>query len=287
MTFRLKDALKRLVGHYHLKEATWLLWNSTAIMANDFKMKLLANPRYADPKKLSHFEHQVFSQNGEDGIIAEIFRRIRLTNRVFCEIGAGDGLENNTCFLLFQGWTGSWIEGGLAEFGEIQRTFYEPISTGQLRVKQAIVTVENINEIVREMLIPDEFDLLSIDIDRNTSHVWRAIERIKPRVVVVEYNSTFPPEIDWEVPYVAGRAWNGSHYFGASLLATEQIGRIRGYVLVGCDLSGTNAFFVREDLAEGKFPGGPSNAVEHYEPPRHFLSRRQAHRRAFSDSREK
>ena len=53
----------------------------------------------------------------------------------------------------------------------------------------------------------------------------------------------------------------------ASLAAFERLGRERGYALVGCDFTGTNAFFVRADLAEGKFLA-PFDAATHYEPSR-------------------
>ena len=42
----------------------------------------------------------MFSQGDEDGIIHEIFNRIGTANRRFLEIGAGDGLENNTAVYL-------------------------------------------------------------------------------------------------------------------------------------------------------------------------------------------
>lgn len=101
---------------------------------------LRALPRYDDPKKLNRFEHQVFSQNGEDGIIAEIFRRIGTTSREFVEVGAGYGLENNTAFLLLQGWSGGWIEAEprLIEF--IKEQFCEPLRAKHLRLTQAFVT---------------------------------------------------------------------------------------------------------------------------------------------------
>ena len=38
-----------------------------------------------------------------------------------------------------------------------------------------------------------EIDLLSIDIDGNDYHVWKAIDVINPRVVVIEYNAKFTP----------------------------------------------------------------------------------------------
>src|SRR5580693_2797942 len=41
-----------------------------------FHAQLMKEPRYQEPKRLQRFERQVFSQNGEDGIIREIFNRI-------------------------------------------------------------------------------------------------------------------------------------------------------------------------------------------------------------------
>src|SRR5579872_2142150 len=67
---------------------------------------IVAGPRYRDPRHLSHFEGQVYSQHGEDGILSEIFRRIGDTNKRFVEIAAGDGEENNTRYRLDQGWSG-------------------------------------------------------------------------------------------------------------------------------------------------------------------------------------
>ena len=56
----------------------------------------------------------MFSQNGEDGLIAEIFKRIGTTNRYFVDFGSSDGFENNTVLLLRQGWGGLWIDADTA-----------------------------------------------------------------------------------------------------------------------------------------------------------------------------
>ena len=74
-----------------------------------YEDRLLDGPRYAEPGRLGRFGHQVFSQHGEDGILAEIFRRIGVTSRTVFESGVGNGLENNTAYLLTQGWTGAWV----------------------------------------------------------------------------------------------------------------------------------------------------------------------------------
>lgn len=229
---------------------------------------LAHDPRYADPMRLLRHEARSFSQNGEDGIIAEIFRRISPASRTFVEIGVGNGLENNTALLLAQGWSGWWVEGGRRNLEQIESNLRGPIRAGSLRIAPAMVTAENIVGVLSGLGVPAEFDLLSIDIDRNTYWVWAALKGLRPRVVVIEYNSIYPPTVDWKVEYRADLSWNGSTYFGASLKALELLGRELGYALVGCDLTGINAFFVRGDLCAGKF-AEPFTAENHYEPPRY------------------
>jgi hypothetical protein len=47
--------------------------------------------RLQDRRVVTTAHGQVYSQNNEDGIIAEIFRRIGTENRTFVEFGVGDG----------------------------------------------------------------------------------------------------------------------------------------------------------------------------------------------------
>lgn len=284
---RIYAALPVIRELQQIRSALWLsnahAAHQTLILRDTFVRQLLAtSPRYADRRKLNHFEFQVFSQNGEDGIIAEIFRRIGTRSRLFIEAAAGDGLENNTAYLLAQGWRGGWIEADAPLSGRIRRQFADVLRSGQLRFVSDFVTAENIESLFAQLDAPEEFDLMSLDIDRNTSHVWRALRRFRPRVVAIEYNATFPPETAWEVPYEPLRAWNRTSHFGASLKALEQLGSELGYALVGCDLSGTNAFFIRhgEDLA--RF-AEPFTAEHHYEPPRYWAALRGAQPRGFSD----
>jgi hypothetical protein len=249
---------------------------------NGFFQNLLNSSRYADRRKLNHYEHQVFSQNGEDGILAEIFRRIGAKDRFFVEFGVGNGLENNTTFLLTQNWRGAWIEGDPKSIEEIQSRFRKPLQNGQLKALNSFITAENIETLFGQLNIPLEFDLLSLDIDRNTYQVWKALSRFKPRVVAIEYNSSFPADVSWISEYDPQRLWNNSMYFGASLKALEQLGATLGYTLVGCDLTGVNAFFVRNTEPLNLF-AEPFTAENHYEPPRYWAGRREGHARCFDD----
>jgi hypothetical protein len=241
------------------------------ILVSDYLNKhLYGNEKYRDPKRLNRYEHQVYSQYGEDGIIGEIFRRIGTTNKFFVEFGVGDGLECNTTLLLNQSWKGCWIEASGEHCARIRSSLKAAIEAKALTVRQAFVTAEDIESQFAELLVPTDLDLLSIDIDRNDYWVWKAINAYKPRVVVIEYNSFFPGTMRWGVPYRKDGVWNRDTYFNSSLKSLELLGREKGYSLVGCSFAGVNAFFVRDDLVGDHFLA-PFTAENHYEPPRYFL----------------
>jgi hypothetical protein len=241
--------------------------------ASDFLFSIgLQAGRYAHPLSLARHHAQVYSQNGEDGLIAEIFRRVGTTTRTFIEIGTESGRQNNTRLLLEAGWTGVWIDGDLSQAREI---FADYVADGVLRLTQAWVTVDNVNALVDESQAPLDVDFLSLDIDQNTSHVWRALRR-RARVSCIEYNASIPPTLDLAAAYDANAAWDGTNWFGAGLKSLERIGCEKGQRLVGCDLNGVNAFFVDEKEAKGRFKE-PFTAEEHWEPPRYDLKVHAGH----------
>src|SRR5688500_2385950 len=123
---------------------------------------------------LTPFELRVFSQNGEDGVIAELLRRAPASHRWFVEFGASTGVENN-CALLADvfGWSGLFMEGGSWEFERLERKY-----RGNHRVvtRQALVTPENVESLLRNAGVPEDFDVLSVDIDGADYYVWQALE---------------------------------------------------------------------------------------------------------------
>lgn len=217
--------------------------------------------------ELSGFK--VYSQNDEDGIIEEIFNRVGTTNKKFVEFGVQNGLESNCHYLLHKGWSGLWLEGNKDYVNEINIRFLPVIQSGKLKCINAFITRDNINFLLAEGGMVGEIDLLSVDIDGNDYYVWEAINVIRPRVVVIEYNAKFPPNYDWKMAYCEKHTWDGSDWFGASLKAFELLGRKLGYQLVGTNLRGVNAFFVREEIA-GDFFITPATAENLYNPARYF-----------------
>jgi hypothetical protein len=241
-----------------------------ALEQASFRQRELERPRHADPRRLTRFGAKAYSQSDEDGILAEIFRRIGTEHCRFLEIGVHNGMECNSLWLLMQGWTGSWIEASATSCIQIGATHKHWLEPGALRLNNQRATAENVDNLVAEGGDAGQLDLLSIDIDFNDYWVWEALQCAAPRVVVIEYNASWPPPAAITIPYDAEAEWKGDNRFGASLAALAALGRRKGYDLVGCSLSGVNAFFVRRDLVADKFLN-PGSADEHYEPPRYFL----------------
>ena len=232
---------------------------------------ILQCDRFQNPKRLISFGYKIYSQDDDDGIIREIFNRIGTTNKVFVEFGVGDGLTNNTLALLFDGWKGVWIEASAKQVNRIKLGFKKTISTGQLSIVKAFISRNNINDLISSQVQQKEIDLLSVDIDGNDYHILEQISCVIPRVIVIEYNAKFPPPVLYCMGYKETHIWNGSDNFGASLKFLEIELEKKGYLLVGCNLTGVNAFFVRKDLVNDKFLS-PYTAENHYETAKYYLA---------------
>lgn len=206
-------------------------------------------------------ESKVFSQFREDGILQMIFDRVGVTNRRFVEFGIGNGKECNTANLsINHGWSGLLMDGNPAD-AQKAIAFYgsQPkLQPGQVTVRQAFITAENINDLLVAGGMSGPIDLLSLDIDGNDLWVWQAITAIDPRVVVIEYNAAFGDDKSISVTYGPAFERFAKHpsglYHGASLAAFASAGRKRGYRLIGCESSGVNAFLVKTaDADKGGF----------------------------------
>lgn len=155
------------------------------------------------------------SQSNEDEIIAGIFGRIGDGGKRFVEFGCGDGRQNNTIELLYQGWSGIWIEPHRRRCNSARQRFKQyPVE-----IIRKVIVPKNVNRFVT-----DPLDFLSIDIDGNDYAVWEAITA-KPRVVCIEYDAV-----------------NGTNFQTMNALAGT-----KGYKLVARSASNVNAFFQHDE----------------------------------------
>jgi hypothetical protein len=212
--------------------------------------------RSADAADPSTWEFAGFSQNGEDGIIDMLLSQLRSSNRYFVEIGASDGLENNTTWLaLARRYAGLWIEGDPAASRK-SRDLFQSLNYG-LAIENMFATRDTASAIVALAREKDP-DFFSIDIDGVDYHVAEAMfsAGFRPKVCAVEYNSAFGPDLSVTVPYVSefrvGKGRGTNIFYGCSLRAWQRLFARNGYAFVTVDMNGVNAFFARpEEMAAG------------------------------------
>jgi len=181
-----------------------------------------------DPRIIQRHAWSIYSQNGEDGVLAYLTSLFDF-DRTCVEIGGNlvDGNpECNTANLITNGWTGL-----IYDCSEIVHPWF----------KQKVVTIDNINDLVRKRQ-----GVLSIDVDGNDYWLWKACNAT-PEIVIVEHNSAISGKS--AMPYDPDFRWGGTDYFGASYDAMIDLGRNKGYTLVFVEAA-LNMFFLRNDLVD-------------------------------------
>jgi hypothetical protein len=182
---------------------------------------------------LKQFEKKIYSQNGEDGVIEKIFELIKTTDKFFVEFGVEKGEECNT----------RYIEEFMKFNGIRFDCDYENINKN---IHKEFINADNVIDIFSKHKIPYEFDLLSVDVDFNDFYILKQILNIyTPRVIIVEYNSNFKLE-DKIVKYKIDGKWDGTDYFGGSIVSMCKLGNKNGYDLVFADSNGVNLFFIKK-----------------------------------------
>ena len=192
--------------------------------------------------------YKVFSQNDEDGIIQSIFKDIGIENKLFIEIGIGDGIENNSHNLILQNWRGIWIDSNIKVINKLKKIIN---NDKKIVIKNSTITKENINQVVKgclSQLLNNEnvnvIDFFSIDIDSLDVFCIENLEVIKPRLICIEYNSKFPPPMEISINPNSDNVWNYDDYNGASLSCINNKLSKMGYKLISTNITGSNAFFV-------------------------------------------
>jgi hypothetical protein len=202
------------------------------------------------------------SQFEEDGIILYVLAAIGMSTKKVVEICCGDGYEcMATNLILSHGYEGFLFDGDDNNTAAATRFFKRKRDCllTPPKIRQAWVTKENINTLLREVGATGEVDLFSLDMDGNDYYIWQAISEIQPRLCVLETHNLVPADISVTIPYDPNfNCWSKDgpeQYFrSASLLAMKKLSESKGYRLIGAHKHGFNVFFLRNDLGQDIFP---------------------------------
>lgn len=180
----------------------------------------------------------VYSQHGEDGIIGKIPSIIPERDRWCVEFGAWDGIYLSNVRNLIENdqYSAVLIEAAKERAVQLKNNYAEKDRVITLNKEVGFSADDNLDSILEVLTVPYDFDFLSIDVDGNDYHIWKAVSKYHPKVVCIEFNPTIPTE----VRFIQKADKTVSQ--GASLLSLVELGRDKGYELVAVTVC--NAIFV-------------------------------------------
>ncbi len=192
---------------------------------------------------LYNYKKNIYSQNGEDGILLEILKRVKFLknkNKWCCEFGAWDGIKGSNTFNLVKNlkFNAVYIEGDKKKFKKLVKNSNKfskiiPINKYISHKKNSKFTLD---KVLKKTNIPKKFEILSIDIDSYDLSVWESLKNYKPEIVIIEINSGIKPGIFQK---------NSLKNKGNSFTSTLKVGLRKGYRLV-CHTG--NCIFVKKEL---------------------------------------
>lgn len=204
------------------------------------------------------WEFSAFSENGEDGITDYLLKKIISPNRYFVEIGSGNGLHNNTAYLAIAlKYSGLMIDGNSIHIRRAQ-LIYSHLNGAVTCLHTFINTRADIKNILSHCAF-NQPDFFSLDIDGIDYHVMKMLfeEKFFPKIICVEYNSSFGPEKSLTIPYAENFDRMKSHasglYYGISVSGWKNFLAKHNYQFVTVCRNGVNAFFIHRNAFDETF----------------------------------
>ena len=220
--------------------------NIFAIGSSHFSMM---RQYYSEIKNLSDADYKVFSQTGEDGIIDYLLYSLNIKVPKFVEIGVGDYRESNTRYIFQKNCSRGLIVDKNKNL-EKKVSKIVKLWKGDLTIIETAVTNENILHILNSNDFDNNLDVFSLDIDGIDYWILEVLPEKLSKIVVLEYNPTFGPNLEVTIPNLKYFDRKKYHYsclcWGASLKALIKLMNKRKYVFVGSNIACFNAFFVLE-----------------------------------------
>jgi hypothetical protein len=193
---------------------------------------------------LTKFEHSVFSQFGEDGVIKYLLNALSdlgvdLSYRC-CEFGAWDGkhLSNTMNLIMNEKFHGVLIEADPSKFLDLLKNTTE---LSVLALNEFVQPEGNtLQEIFKRNAIPYDLDILSIDIDGSDYQILESLDELRPKILVIEYNPSIPLDFLYVNPIGLSR--------GSSALSLANLAKEKGYVLV--HRTSVNLVFIKKEFLQ-------------------------------------
>lgn len=239
---------------------------SSEIITSDTPIRYI----YDLPQNTYHkYCKNIYSQNGEDGIIEQLVKELGIDQGTFCEFGASNGITSSNTYNLIKNYnfSGMAIELNHSSYQQCVSNYK---NFNQVRVFHGAVLYNDKSNDLNTWLIkgnlPKDFDILSIDIDSDDYYIWENLTEFQPKIVIIEANSYRDP-VHEELPGKPSQEYSidilqNQHKqriaMGASFISIVRLGLEKGYIPVS--FTG-NIIFIRKDLIHNlkQFPYKISN----------------------------
>jgi hypothetical protein len=210
-----------------------------------------------------------FSEFEEDGQLLYLLTLAGPKSRAVVEISSQDGrVCMATNLLVHHRWRGFLFDGDPVFVREGRRFFAaHPATRSAPPVMRAEwFTRDNVNHVLAVAGVPDEIDVLSLDIDGNDLYLWSEM-KVRPRILICEFNNAVPSDLALTIPYRPGFSFaalpaDQAMFRSASLAAYVAVSRRKGYRLVGMNALGFNAIFLRDDVLAAEMPEIPASVLD-------------------------
>jgi hypothetical protein len=156
------------------------------------------------------------------------------------EFGAWDRKHlSNTFALVEKGWSAVYIEADKNRFYDLLKTSqkHPNITAINKVVEYKSSSSDSLDRILKTTYLQQNFEVLSIDIDSYDLAVWESLQSFKPKIVIIEINSSYRPGLK--------RRHGENLAQGNSFTSTLEVALKKGYKLV-CHTG--NMIFVDTDL---------------------------------------
>ena len=204
--------------------------------------------------------HQVASQQADNSFAGEYLGLSNLATSLgiqrgyLVDIAASDGYSQSCTFGFMRdgGWRGLAVE---MDPGKFARLSYLYSNFLDCRLARSRVTPSNVGHLLKAFEVPEDFDLLNLDIDSYDLYVIDALlaSGFRPKIISMEINEKIPCGIFFTVDFSETHYWQEDHFFGCSIEAAAAVVKPHGYTLQAVEYN--NAFFVRNDCARSPYLG--------------------------------
>ena len=192
-----------------------------------------------------------FSHSAEQRILSHYIETILPpeTPEYVVDIGAGNGMRwSNSYALILKGWSGVGIESDEHKCAGLKRA-YRGFPNARAHCSKA--DPENIKRLLKSVAVPENFGVLSLDIDGNDYWVLRAIlDEFRPGLIVTEINEKIPPPLRFVAKFDP-RFELRHHFYGYSIAALEDLCEHYRYGIL--ELEYNNAFIAPKELTNAHF----------------------------------